>query len=176
MHPVGSDADRSLRLRMSLFADVDDMVAIRCLFPDQIMRLGHVRAGRVHDRQPFLPRLFPHFRRDAVSRKNDGSFVYLIQQGEPVFPVKRFHTHFLKRFHNMRVVDDHSQNVNGTRQIKVLGSFEREHHGIDDTVAIAAGGNFNDFHVYPSLPNKHTALIIPYLSAARFNSYTFKLL
>ncbi|MNN48088.1 hypothetical protein D3C81_1625460 [compost metagenome] len=83
-----------------------------------------------------------------MSGEDNGAAVHFIENIQTVMPVQRNNSVVLKGIRHMRVVHNHAKYINRPGQIKILCGLPCHNHGIDDTVAIAPGRNFEDFHVF----------------------------
>ena len=73
------NADGTFRFRMVLFADIQD-ISMAKMFPDQCMRLFHIRAGRINNRKTFVLCLLYNRVTDAMRRKDHNTGINLVQQ------------------------------------------------------------------------------------------------
>ncbi|MNN06066.1 hypothetical protein D3C81_1188450 [compost metagenome] len=138
MHMLWGDPQRAFRLGMSLLADINNLVTFCDLLFNQNMRLGHIRTSGINSSKALIPSDLSDLRRYPVSRKDYRSFVYLTQNFQPVRTIQCDDPFIFKGMGHMAVMNDHTQYINRTRKIKVLGRLTGQDHCIYNAVTIAS--------------------------------------
>ncbi|MOA05664.1 hypothetical protein D3C78_1252740 [compost metagenome] len=108
MDTIGSNANRSFRLRVSLLADIDNMIALFGFCAYEVMCPRYVRTCRIYDRQPLFSCTLANLRRYAVRGEDNGSLLYLLQNLKTVRSIERNSSFLLEGFRYMGIMDNHS--------------------------------------------------------------------
>ena len=129
---------------MPALSDVDDVVAAAGQVDDEVVGDVHVGTGGVDDGQALVNRALLHRRRHAVRRKDYRAVIDLLQTGYAVVKVDQLHAVLGQFVHDMGVVHEVTQHVDGS----LVGgtSLVGEPDGIDHAVAKPAGCDTQNVH------------------------------
>src|SRR5579883_805641 len=114
-------AKHALRLGMSLFANIEDVIALRDEVAHKIMRHRHIRTGRIDTVQTALFCALLDQGRNTMCRKNDRTGLHLLQNGCAVWPIQRNHAEGSQFFNRVTIMDDLPNNIDGSRLRWVFG-------------------------------------------------------
>ena len=137
-------AHHPLRLGMPLPADVHHLVALERQVLDQLVRTHDVRARRVHGRESELDGALHDLWRDSVGREDHRAVLDELEAGQPVGLVHQSNPLLLQVVRGVGVVHEHAQHVN--RSLRLLPDALGDPEGVDDTVAVPPGGDFENLH------------------------------
>src|SRR5215467_8996016 len=100
------------------------------------MRHGDIWAGCIDTVQSSHPCTLFDEGRDAMCCENHCSHRNLLQQAEPIWPIQRDHLKCDQLFDRMAIVDNLTENIDGTRHRGVFCRSPHNMQGIYDAVTI----------------------------------------
>jgi hypothetical protein len=141
-------AHHALRLRVPLFADVEDIVAPGDEIAHKIVGYGHVWTGSVNAMQATLLSAALDQWRDAVRGEYHGALFDLFQDRSAVWTIQRDYAQRGQFFDGVAIVDNLPDDMDGTRQGWIFSSLAHYLQGINDAIAVAAWRDLYHFHCF----------------------------
>ncbi len=144
MHLSGRLAHHALGLRVSLAADVDDLVTLAGEVGDQLVGPHHVRTGGVDRRQASFHCTLLDLWRHPVRGEDHRSVLDLFEARQPIGRIDQGDSLRLQVVGRVRVVHEHAQHVH--RAVGLLAHPLCDSERIDHAMAVTARRDPDDFH------------------------------